>query len=135
MKPFLNFLFIAAVCLITGYSCKKKNELPASILGKWNIEVDSSYVGVGISNHEVVYNGQPADYFNFTSDGHIYVVENAILDTLMYTVTADSIYVQNFGSGGGKGRLQFPSVKNLTISSGYSFTPGGAFGRTVYLKR
>ncbi|MEP7251334.1 MAG: hypothetical protein ABI683_03110 [Ginsengibacter sp.] len=129
--------FIIHNCSIfnTWLFIQKKNDQPTSILRRWNVKIDSFYVGVGASNHEVVYVGQPVDYFNFTPDGHIYMMENSIFDTLMYTVSSDSVFVQNFGTGEGKGRLQFPSIKNWSISSGYSFTPGGAFGRTVYLKR
>lgn len=134
MKSVLHSLFIIAGFLILGSSCKKDN-MPASILGKWNIKIDSSYAGVGAGNHEVSYVGQPGDYFNFSSDGHIYVRENSILDTFTYTADSSSILVQNFGYGEGKSFFQSPTTKNLIISSGYFYTPGGTFGRTVYLTR
>lgn len=135
MKSLLNLLFIITGSLIFGLSCTKNNDVPASILGKWNIEIDSSYVGVGAGNHKVSYAGRSGDYFNFSPDGHIYIMENSILDTLIYTSVSDSIFVQNFGSGEGKCQFQSPSTKNLVITSEYSYTPGGTFGRTVYLTR
>lgn len=135
MKPFLNLIFIIAGVLILGSSCKKKNEATTSIQGKWNIKIDSSYTGGGFYNHEASYVGQSGDYFNFNSDGHVYIMENSILDTLIYTLSSDSIGIQNFGSGVGKCRVPSPSAHNIVITSGLFITPNGEFGRTVYLTR
>ncbi|MEO7119627.1 MAG: hypothetical protein ABIY62_00945 [Ginsengibacter sp.] len=135
MKPFLTVLFIIAGILILGSSCSKKSNAPTSILGKWNIKIDSSYAGGGLGNHEVSYVGQSGDYFNFKSDGHVYIRENSILDTLIYTLSSDSILIQNFGFRERKCRVPSPSTYNLVITSGLFITPGGEFGRTVYLAR
>lgn len=135
METFLHSLFITVALLILGSSCNKNNYIPLSILGKWNIKIDSYYVGVGVSNHEVSYVGRPGDYFNFRSDGQVYIMENSISDTLKYTSGSDSIFIQNFGSGEGKGKFQSALTKNLVISSGIFMTPGGTFARTVYLTR
>ena len=135
MRPFLNLLFIIAGVLILESSCTKKNDAPISILGKWNIKIDSSYTGAGLSNHEASYVGQSGDYFNFNSNGYVYIIENSILDTLIYTLSSDSIGIQNFGSGIGKCRVPTPSAHNIVITSGLFITPNGEFGRTVYLTR
>ena len=137
MKPFLNPLLVIAGLLIFNLSCKKNNDKPTSILGKWNIQIDSSFVGAFASNHEVIYSGKPGDYFNFNSDGHIYTKEDSILDTLTYTLSSDSILIKNFSSGyEGKCLFKSPSTHNIVISSGYFiFYGGGTFGRTIYLYR
>lgn len=138
MKSLLNPLFLIVVFLIFLSSCKKSSPFTLdSIIGKWNIQRDSTSVGVGSGYHRVIYSGQPGDYFNFTPDGHIYSMENSILDTFSYTISSGSIMIPDFGYGGGvgKGRFQSSSDRSLTISSGYIITPGGIFGRTVSLKR
>ena len=135
MKSIQHLFFIALALLIFDSSCKKSNHIPTSILGKWNIKMDSLYVGVGPNNHEVSYIGQSRDYFDFSSDGHLYVMENSISDTLKYTLTQGVVLVQSFGSGEGKGEFPSPSAKDLIITSAYLYTPGRIFGRTVYLTR
>lgn len=135
MKSSLNSLSQFIVFFIFLSSCKKIG--PESIIGKWNIQKDLTYVEVGSNNHSVTYSGQPDDYFNFTSDGHLYSSENSILDTLSYTVSSGSVMIPDFGYGGGVGKrkIQSSSTHSLIISSGNLITPGGVFGRTVSLKR
>ena len=138
MKSLLNSFFTIVVFIIFLPSCKKSASItPESIIGKWNIQLDSTYAGIGSNNHKVIYSGQPDGYFNFTSDGHIYSRENSILDTLSYTASSGSILIPDFGYGGavGQGQFQSSSPHSLMISSAYMVTPGGIFGRTVYLKR
>ena len=135
MKSSLNSLFVIIVFFFFLSSCKKIG--PGSIIGKWSIQKDLTYVGVGSNNHSVTYSGQPDDYFNFTSDGRLYCRENSVLDTLSYTVSSGSVMIPNFGYGGGvgKGKIQSSSTHSLIISSANIITPGGVFGRTVSLKR
>jgi len=135
MKPFLNSIFFILGVLILGTSCTKKNDAPTSILGKWNIKIDSSFTGGGFANHEASYVGQAGDFFNFNSDGYIYIKENSIFDTLNYTLSSGSLMVQNFGYGEGKCQVSSSTTNSLKISSGYFTTPNGEFGRTVYLTR
>lgn len=137
MKSLLNSLIAIAVLLIFISSCKKSaSNAPESIIGKWNIQKDSTYTGVGLGNHQVTYNGQTGDHFNFSSNGHIYSMENSILDTLSYSINSDSVMIPYFvGDAVGKGLIAYPSIHTLIISSGYFLTPGGVFGRTVYLYR
>lgn len=137
MKPALNSLLVIAVLSIFNLSCNKNNDTPTSIYGRWNIQIDSSFVGEGATNHEVIYSGKPGDYFIFNPDGHVYTKENSMLDTFTYTLSSDSILIKNFSSGyEGKCLFQSPSTHNIVISSGYfSFFGGGIFGRTIYLYR
>jgi hypothetical protein len=138
MKSLLNSLFALVAFFILLPSCKKNSFItPESIIGKWHIQNDSTYSGVGSGNHKVIYSGKANDYFNFTSDGHVYIMENSILDTLSYTISSGSVIIPDFGYGGGmgKGVIQSSSTHSLIISSEYIITPGGVFGRTVSLKR
>lgn len=138
MKSLLNSLLVIAVLFIFVSSCKKNSTTThESIIGKWNIQKDSTSIGVGSNNHLMNYDGKSGDYFNFSTDGHLYTNENSILDTLNYTINSDSIMILNFGyeGGVGKGLILFLSTHSLIISSGYLNTPGGVFGRTVYLYR
>jgi len=123
--------------LIFNLSCKKNNNNPTSIIGKWNIQIDTSFVGEGGLNHVVIYSGKSGDYFNFNSDGRTYTKEDSILDTLTYTLSSDSILIKNFSSGyEGKCLFKSPSSGNIVISTGYfNFFGGGTFGRTIYLYR
>ena len=137
MKKFLNWLAAIAGLLIFTLSCKKNKETPSSILGKWNIKIDTSFAGELASNHEVIYSGKPGDYFNFNSDGKVYIRENSLLDTLTYTVSSDSILIPNFNFAyEGKCRFKSASTDTIVISTGYFvFFGAGTFGRTVYLYR
>lgn len=137
MKKDINSLLVIAGLLILNLSCNKNNDKPISVFGKWSIQIDTSFVGEGALNHEVIYYGKSGDYFNFNSDGHIYTKENSILDTLTYTLSSDSILIKNFSSGyKGKCLFKLPTAHNIVISSGYfNFYGGGTFGRTIYLYR
>lgn len=137
MKSLPNSFLIIVLLFIFIPSCKKNVAIPGSIIGKWNIQSDSTYAGAGFVNHLVIYYGQPTDYFNFSTDGHIYTMENSILDTLRFTISSDSVMIPNFGYGSEVGKCQIPSssIHSIIISSGHVITPGGVFGRTVYLIR
>ena len=132
---FINFFLI---------SCKKNllpaNDIHASIIGKWNILNDSTFIGVGVNNHPVNYTGQMDDYFDFRRDGYIYIKENTIFDTLSYSLTSDTtILIASFGitiNGVPEiSRITNLTAHNATINAPFITTPGGAFGRKVNLNR
>src|SRR5689334_15959764 len=99
MKYFILFGVIAIIFFLG--SCKKdisSNEGNISILGKWNIVTDSSFSGVGLGNHEVNYAGQPGDYFDFSTNGKLYIREKGNLSTFNYTPTSDTtMIIDSFG--------------------------------------
>jgi hypothetical protein len=139
MKPFLNLLlvFVGLLLFMVNLSCKKSNDSFTTILGKWNIKIDTFFVGGLASNYEVIYSGKSGDYFNFSSNGKVYIMENSISDTFIYTLKSDSVLIQNFNSGyQGKCLFHSPSTHNIVISTGYYiFYGGGEFGRATYLYR
>lgn len=128
-------IFIALIL----FSCKRTVENDFSgITGKWKIAVDSSYVGVGLANHAVVYYGNSADYFQFNSDGKLTIREGSTVRTVTYTLTSvATIDITSFIEGSDLDRhcqLQL-TTGTAVISTGFSYTPGGIFGRKVYLFR
>jgi hypothetical protein len=136
-------IFITATILCVGiclFSCEK-DASGISITGKWGITSDSLYTGVGLNNHLEVYDGKPGDYFDFSSDGHIYINESGRMDTLAYVMyPGDSILVQSFGVTYNGATLTSCHIvnlssSNLTIQTPRVITPGGIFGRTVHLAR
>lgn len=139
--PFLTVLLYLTACSKTKGS--SNGTALTSITGKWSLETDSTFVGVGTGNHEVDYTGEPGDYFDFNTNGTVYTKEGDVLDTLTYKLLSDStISISDFGFIGdtctvksftastGEGTGQF-----LTITSPFFFTPGGTFGRKVSLVR
>ena len=143
MKQVISF-GLTALTILFLISCKKNsisaNDFRATILEKWNILNDSTYIGVGVNNHLVNYAGQPGDYFDFRTDGYVYIKEGPILDTLSYSLTSDTtILIASFGIIL-NGVPEMSHITNLTahgvtINAPIVITPGGEFGRKVNLNR
>ena len=143
MKHAISFGLIILIVFFL-ISCKKNSfssiDIRPTVLKKWSIENDSTFIGVGVNNHPVNYAGQPGDYFDFRMDGYIYIKEGPLLDTLSYSLISDStILIASFGiivNG-------IPEISRITNLTGHSVTinaplivtPGGVFGRKVNLTR
>jgi hypothetical protein len=152
MKPSLIKLSFFAVLLYLT-ACKKtagsSNESESDdITGKWNVISDSTFEGVGASNHPVDYQGMAGDYFDFSSNASVYTKEGLAFDTLTYRMVSDTkIIISSFGlilngvqdastvsgltAGGGTGG----SAQIIVIESPLELTPGGEFWRKVTLSR
>jgi len=112
----------------------------SSLVAKWNVVTDSTYAGVGITNHPVDYSGQPGDYFDIRANGYIYTKEGAVLDTLSYTLVSDTtIMIQSFGFGVSNSpptsHINNLTSNSVSIVSPVFASPGGVFGRRVNLSR
>ena len=123
----------AAMMLASFISCNKKSDTSASINGKWNLITDSVFVGVAQFNHLVVITGQAGDYFDFRTDGKLYTKEGSTYDTSAYHIITDTTLIIS-------SLYDTCHISNLTahsavVSAPVSITPGGVFGRTVYLSR
>lgn len=130
-----NVLMILTVASIFACSCRKGATPQSPIVGRWSVVSDSVYAGVGLNNHLNVYSGKPGDFFDFARDGSIQMNEGIVLQISTYTFNKDSVIIYEFDEGlQGKGKLS-PAADTLTITTGYSYTPGGAIGRTVHLSR
>jgi len=141
MKAKCSLLIIASL-LLCFYACKKNLDgiNPVSIIGKWSIITDSTYAGVGSSNHPVQYEGQVGDYFDINANGHIYTKEGAVLDTLSYNNVSDTtIVISTFGiiinGVPEKSYIIAFTAHSLIINAPNIATPGGVFGRKISLRR
>ncbi len=136
MKAFRAIGLLPFIALFS-ISCKKG--VATGLVGRWSIITDSGFEGVGVNNHEVIYTGRPGDYFDFRSDGLLYIREGAALDTLPYKLLSDStLSIQSFGIIlNGVPETDSISLTSSTarISAPVEITPGGQFGRTVDLFR
>jgi hypothetical protein len=127
--------------MLALYACKKdSNNAKPTITGKWNLVSDSTYVGVGLNNHLVTFQGQPGDYFDFRTDGHVYTKEATVLDTLTYQLTSNTtIIISSFGvTLNGVPETSYIRVltaHNLAIDAPRVVTPGGVGGRKLKLSR
>jgi hypothetical protein len=147
--PLLAILLYLAACTKKAVSSND----PAGSAGKWNLVNDSTFEGVGPSNHSVDYTGQAGDYFSFSTNGHVYTKEGELRDTLTYRLVSDSsIIISGFGlivngvpdssiiTGLGANSL-IASIgvgaasQVISIESPFFLTPGGEFWRKVTLSR
>lgn len=147
MKHPLSFLLVLlylTACTKTAVS-SNESEAAAGITGKWNLVTDSTFLGVGSSNHPVDYTGQAGDYFDFDANGYVYTREDTALDTLTYRLISDNaMVISDFGiilNG-----VDDPSTitglsgvdlsgQTIIIESPRFLTPGGEFWRKVTLTR
>lgn len=66
-------------------SCEKNDS--DSIIGKWNLITDSSYVAEAppfFNAGSGIYQGNAGDYYDFRNDGTLYIKEGAYSDTVSY---------------------------------------------------
>lgn len=146
MLSFLvTLIYLTACTKSTGSS---NNNESTGINGKWNLVSDSTFKGVGTSNHPVDYIAVAGDYFTFDANGHVYTRENTVLDTLTYRLVSDTtILISDFGfiidgvpdtstvSGFRATNGLNITVQTLVLESPFFATPGGAFWRKVTLSR
>jgi hypothetical protein len=133
-------MIVIAGVLLSLYACKKDN-MPATIVARWNIVSDSTYAGVGLENHPVNYLGKPADYFDVRSNGYIYSSENGILDTLHYSLgPQNKIVIGNILTNINEANTSATVISDLTshsaiITSPRLLSPGGIYFRKLTLRR
>jgi len=125
MKKSSSLIIIGGLALFLC-GCKKDSNEP-SIIGKWNIVSDSTYVGVGLSNVPFDYGGQPGDYYDFNFNGVVYINEAKVLDTSAYSLISSSQIVINSFEGGATSNIKTFTTHNLVIESPLLLTPGGIF--------
>jgi hypothetical protein len=141
MRAVISFF----VVIMFGFtSCKKDSSLSQKenhgILGKWNVITDSSFAGVGADNRPLYYTGREGDYFDFSSNGRLYVKENNIVNTYNYTSTSPAtLIIDLFGiSINGvpdSTVITYETPHTIIVYTPFIMTPGGTFGRKVHLWR
>jgi len=87
-----NILMLLVLALEGTIACSKSSNNTPGITGKWAIINDSTrFIGTDtIPTYHSNYIGQPSDYFDFRTDGNMYVKEAALLDTMPYEVLANN---------------------------------------------
>ena len=140
MKHVISPILIAIITFFLT-SCKRDSvDSSATIFGKWNVLNDSTFEGVGISNHPANYTGKTGDYFDFRNDGKLYIKEGLKLDTSIYKLTSNTtILIPAFGITL-NGVIETSRITNftahmITVNAPKVITPGGLFGRKVDLSR
>lgn len=107
MKAYHFTILLAIFATLNG--CKQVNIAPAKpvasakmpintdmLIGKWNLVNDStSGTGIGPKFTQYVNNyvGSGGDYFDFRSDGKVYIKENGLLDTMSYSMASDTTVI------------------------------------------
>jgi hypothetical protein len=83
-------LLLPALLAIIAFSCKKSST--HSIVGNWSIIDDSTKFvasSSAYSSYHSDYIGQPGDYYNFSTNGMMYVKEGAARDTMAYAILSN----------------------------------------------
>lgn len=94
-------IIVALLCLFNA--CKKSVDSAngassSALIGKWNLINDSSISTLGPHEIDSNYVGVEGDYFDFRTDGKLYIKEGTNADTLSYQLLADNkIIIQTFG--------------------------------------
>ncbi len=145
----LSFLAVLLYLTACTKTAVQSNEYgTANLAGKWNLVTDSTFEGVGSSNHPVNYTEVTGDYFSFSTNGYVYTKEGSLQDTLTFRMVSDtSIIISDFGlivngvpdtstvksltANNGLGVM----VQTIVIESPFFLTPGGEFWRKVTLSR
>ncbi len=87
-------LLLIVVLLLTAviFSCKKGSDVSItnSLMGKWNIKVDSLDYGIGPVQKTKIYIGIQNDYYDFRNDNKLYIKEGNQLDTFNYKVISQN---------------------------------------------
>jgi hypothetical protein len=88
---YLTFIFLISIFFI---ACKKNTtqDLQQNLLvGKWQVINDSSSITGSLNGFNGGFNyiGTSNDYYNFTSDGNLFIREGQSLDTVTYTLSSN----------------------------------------------
>ncbi|MBS1519522.1 MAG: hypothetical protein JST50_00890 [Bacteroidetes bacterium] len=119
-----------------------------TLSGQWKLVKDSVAYSDGLGQNSPssdVYNGKAADYFEFTSDGKLYIQENGLVDTANYTINTDksitvnylvynSLKVASYGSIITNFQQVNLTGTSVTLTSSV-VAPGGVQSRVIALKR
>jgi hypothetical protein len=146
MKPFYTTI-AAAMLMVSLFSCKRvapdccgANPTALSVAGQWNIVADTIYSGVNTGANPAIYVGQSGDYFDFRTDGYVYIKEGASLDTLSYNmfspgrVAIVAFFPKNL-SMPDTCQVKGYTEQNIEIVSSLGEIPAGPQQRKVALSR
>lgn len=152
-----HILLLSILFLLVGLSissCKKSadpkdglitcpgfiNNYDSSLIGKWKIVTDSTYLDISFYNNHMYHQGKAGDYFDFRNDGKLYTKEGARMDTTSYQLTSDTtILIPSFGiNSSGTTATSFITklpANNIVIKSSKFTALGGFLRRKVILSK
>lgn len=133
-------LFIILITLISLELVSCKKEAAVSIMGTWNLVSDAVTSGIGLNVKTYSYTGVPGDYFDFRTDGKLYIKEGFNSDTLNYTLLPDNkITISSFGwvinGVPVESDIVMLTANHVSIHVPNISNPGGVYERTVSLDR
>jgi hypothetical protein len=144
-----NLVAILLTCLGASalISCKKtQNASNPSIIGRWNLISDSTYLPLNGSTRTNKYVGVSTDYYDFEAGGKLSLKEGSIsIDTASYSLISDNqIYISHssnptpclcaFDFEVGTFKISALTDRMLTISQGTT-TPDGPLGEVIIFSR
>lgn len=111
-------------------SCNKSGDA-GTLVAKWNLVNDSIADGGAYGITQTNYIGVPGDYFDFRTNGKLYIKEGTFYDTMAYHVAdGNSVIINNFDLYNNDPVIvQELSQHNATFSGSY-----GAFEIYLYRK-
>ena len=116
-----SYYLLTALFVISCFaSCKKTGEAagPVTLVGKWNLVNDSTAYGESYIT-KTNYVGVPGDYFDFRTDGKVYIKEGDKHDTLTYNMVArDSVVINTFNVNNYPDVIKPFSADKVSIYSG-----------------
>jgi hypothetical protein len=130
-------IIVSCLMFFCFVACKKQFGEGANITGTWRVATDSTFTGVGVSSMPYNYQGQPADYFDFRADGHVYIRENNVLDTFSYQLSADTnLNLTELSNGNSRSfHVSTFTMSNFVAATTKVFSPGGIIWRKISLIR
>jgi len=90
----------------------------------------------GLYPNPGVYFGVPADYFDFSADGRVYIQENNNSDNVPYQILPNGrISITTFGNYNYECSILYLSSSKMTLLWNLTSASGGHYTRTLYLSR
>lgn len=132
-----NLLILVILGLTTILSCSKTSNHTADVMGKWSVINDSTrFIGRDtFPSYHYNYVGQPSDYYDFRSNGMMYVKEGGLLDTMAYEVLSSG-QVRCSPSPGLVTSYTTSQVTDSTANfSVQASTPQGDLTKLIYLRK
>ena len=139
----IRTLILLSVVLGTYTFCRKNTDngySASALFGRWNVVTDSFPEGFAAANHIVVYTGKEGDTYDFRSDSNLYITENNQITIQPYHITSDSTFTLIESDEYSDSipivyYIHHLTDHTVTLADPWFYTPGGAMGRVVYLKR
>ncbi len=90
----MNKLLIVGFVFLASFSaCKKKDvekTTAEKVVGVWKVSNFSYNDFYSNANHFTSYTGIASDYWDFRTDGKIYLQESGVKDTVSYSIVSDT---------------------------------------------